>query len=199
MIAVTDISFCQSHRQMSSTSADTIVVLGLGYVGSRFALCARALLPGWRIVGTIRADEAKGEYVERLRSCGVEVQGSVDPQGKEYSPIELYKLLETATHIVATAPPLKTGENVGKDPFLPCIRHMAAQGHMEKLRWAAYLSTTSVYGNRDGAWVDETTAPKPSLKRGKGRLACEQQWLSSGLPAHVFRLPGIYGPLRGPQ
>jgi hypothetical protein len=55
-----------------------------------------------------------------------------------------------------------------------------------------------VYGNHDGAWVDETTPTQPTLKRGVLRVDAERTWRATGLPIHIFRLPGIYGPGRGP-
>lgn len=63
--------------------------------------------------------------------------------------------------------------------------------------WSGYLSATSVYGDTKGAFVSEFSEALPSSKRGKGRLRAENEWFSTGLPMHVFRLPGIYGPDRG--
>ena len=63
-----------------------------------------------------------------------------------------------------------------------------------------YLSTTGVYGDRAGGWVDETSALNPSTERGRRRLAAENEWRAlwddHGVPVHVFRLAGIYGPGR---
>ena len=65
------------------------------------------------------------------------------------------------------------------------------------MQWAGYLSTTGVYGNQHGQWVDESTSPTADLlPRSQARLQCEQDWLTSGWPVQVFRLPGIYGPGR---
>ena len=61
------------------------------------------------------------------------------------------------------------------------------------------MSTTGVYGDFDGAWVDEMTPLNPTTKRGQLRKAAEEDWSSvAGLPLHIFRLAGIYGPGRGP-
>ena len=69
-----------------------------------------------------------------------------------------------------------------------------------RLEWAGYLSTTGVYGNQNGNWIDETAPTTPSNRRGSLRLKAEQQWQSlffqDGLPLHIFRLAGIYGPGR---
>ena len=68
-----------------------------------------------------------------------------------------------------------------------------------RLEWAGYLSTTGVYGNHDGGWVDEDTPLTPSTRRGKWRVAAEAEWQAiPDLPLHIFRLAGIYGPGRGP-
>ena len=68
--------------------------------------------------------------------------------------------------------------------------------------WLGYLSTTGVYGNRDGGWVDETMEPTPMQPRSRERVETEKAWQASatalGLPLAIFRLPGIYGPGRSP-
>ncbi len=68
------------------------------------------------------------------------------------------------------------------------------------LRWAGYLSSTSVYGDREGGWVDEDSELRPNSKRGSRREKAEAQWVSlhkdEGFPVHIFRLAGIYGPGR---
>jgi nucleoside-diphosphate-sugar epimerase len=61
-----------------------------------------------------------------------------------------------------------------------------------------YLSTTGVYGNTDGAWVDETAATPALPGRSLARLKAEDAWRASGLPVQIFRLPAIYGPERTP-
>ncbi|MEM1066115.1 MAG: SDR family oxidoreductase, partial [Pseudomonadota bacterium] len=70
------------------------------------------------------------------------------------------------------------------------------------LEWVGYLSTTGVYGDHGGGWVDEHTALTPATKRGEMRRVAEAAWqalaVETGLPLHIFRLAGIYGPGRGP-
>lgn len=101
--------------------------------------------------------------------------------------------LARADHVLVSAGPGNQG-----DPSLPLLRD-ALSAQASTLRWVGYLSTTGVYGDHDGAWVDETTPLTPSTKRGKARVAAEQDWQSiPDLPLHIFRLAGIYGPGRGP-
>src|SRR3989338_5861714 len=83
----------------------------------------------------------------------------------------------------------------GGDPVL--LRY-GQQIAATPLHWVGYLSTTAVYGDHKGAWVDETTALTPGTARGAARVAAEQAWSALGLPLHIFRLAGIYGPGRGP-
>lgn len=64
--------------------------------------------------------------------------------------------------------------------------------------WVGYLSTTGVYGDHQGGWVDEATPLSPSTTRGQLRVEAEAAWQSLGLPLHIFRIAGIYGPGRGP-
>src|SRR4029079_13955960 len=64
------------------------------------------------------------------------------------------------------------------------------------LRWAGYFSTTGVYGDRGGDWVNESSPLKPTTARGERRLAAESAWRALDLPLHIFRLAGIYGPGR---
>ena len=67
------------------------------------------------------------------------------------------------------------------------------------LSWFGYLSTTSVYGNHDGQWVDEKTPVNPSSNRGLLRVNAENTWARiNDLPLHIFRLAGIYGAGRSP-
>jgi nucleoside-diphosphate-sugar epimerase len=78
--------------------------------------------------------------------------------------------------------------------------HADTLAALRSVRWIGYLSTTAVYGDHGGAWVDETTVPTPSGLRGVRRLAAEAAWLAfgkaHGVPCQIFRLAGIYGPGR---
>ena len=98
--------------------------------------------------------------------------------------------LADATHLVATAAPDESGD--------PVLDRWAAAIERSPLRWLGYLSTTGVYGNRDGDWVDESTPPAPGSDRSRRRVAAEQAWCRAGIGRSVdlFRLAGIYGPGR---
>ena len=101
--------------------------------------------------------------------------------------------LAPVTHILVSAAPGTSG-----DPILERIEHVRRD--LSRLEWIGYLSTVGVYGNHDGAWVDEETPPQPSSERGKRRLRAENDWHRFGqqhaVKVQVFRLPGIYGPGR---
>jgi nucleoside-diphosphate-sugar epimerase len=95
-----------------------------------------------------------------------------------------------ATHILATAAPSDRGD--------PVLARYGAQIAVGAASWMGYLSTTGVYGNRDGGWVDEDSAPAPQSPRAERRVEAEAAWRDFGGQAAVdiFRLAGIYGPGR---
>lgn len=101
--------------------------------------------------------------------------------------------LEDATHLLISAAP-----DEGGDPFLRHHNLSAAN----RLRGVAYLSTVGVYGNHDGAWVDETTTLQPESRRSVLRLEAEAAWEKicsvKDIPLSSHRLSGIYGPERNP-
>jgi nucleoside-diphosphate-sugar epimerase len=99
------------------------------------------------------------------------------------------KIPSDVTHLLISAPPDENGD--------PVLRDFAEQlQNLKHAQWAGYLSTTGVYGDKGGDWVDEETPLTPNTARGQRRLAAEQAWLKTGIPVHLFRLAGIYGPGR---
>jgi nucleoside-diphosphate-sugar epimerase len=157
------------------------VLLSFGHGYSARALARRLLLRGWRILGTTRdparADRLRAEGVTPLLWDGDDVAGA----------------LNEATHLLCSRAPAGPG-----DPVLARHRDAIAAA-APRLDWAGYLSTTGVYGDHQGRWVDEQTPLAPSTERGKRRVAAEAEWQAiPGLPLHIFRLAGIYGPGRGP-
>jgi len=150
-----------------------LLVFGLGYTGT--AIAARAAGAGWRVTATSR-DPA------RLRP----------PDGVALIPFtDAAPAVLAATHIVQTAAPAEDG-----DPAL--ARYTAEVAAAPDLRWAGYLSTTGVYGDRGGGWVDEDTPPRPGNDRGVRRIAAEDAWRAAcaRCAVDVFRVAGIYGPGR---
>ena len=95
---------------------------------------------------------------------------------------------------MSTAPP----EN-GKDPVIENYGYLFKK-NSERIKWAGYLSTTSVYGDKKGGWVTEDTVLEPNLERSISRVAAEKSWLRFGekfsIKTMIFRLAGIYGPGR---
>lgn len=161
----------------------TLFCFGLGYAAG---FLARALAAeGWRIAGTSRDAAA----CARLAAEGFDMH-LFSPDRPLAAPSAL---LGNATHLLSSVPPGAAG-----DPVLAA--HGADIAELRQLKWIGYLSTTGVYGDRGGAWVDEGSALTPSSERGRRRVAAEAEWLDlqrrHGLPVHVFRLAGIYGPGR---
>ena len=160
------------------------VLLSFGHGYSAQVLARRLMSQGWRVIGTTRSQEK----AEAIRATGAEAV--------IWPPDKTGPLLDLATHILISA-----GPEAGDDPVLMrCAGALGARG--DQFDWVGYLSTTGVYGDRGGDWVDETSLCTPTTKRGAWRLAAEREWLAYwseiGLPVHVFRLAGIYGPGRGP-
>lgn len=157
-----------------------LVVLGYGYSAEAFRRAARPA----SVVGTTRSVER----ADALHRWGVRsVITDVGP-----SPT-LSEALREATHVLVSAAPTADG-----DPFLQLYERDIA--HAPDLSWVGYLSTVGVYGDHDGAVVDERTACRPTADRGVWRLEAEAAWMALGrrigVPASVFRLAGIYGPGR---
>ncbi|UWQ53840.1 SDR family oxidoreductase [Leisingera caerulea] len=149
----------------------TLLCLGFGYTAR--ALAPRLLASGWRVIGTSREPVA-ADGVEMITWPGQDVP------------------LDGVTHILNSI-----GPNAEGDPVLAALGDRIAAA--PDLEWVGYLSTTAVYGHHDGAWVDEDTPVTPSSQRGDWRALAEAQWQAiPGLPLHIFRLAGIYGPGRGP-
>lgn len=156
---------------------------GLGY--SARALADAVMAQGWRVAGSCRSTEKQAD----LRDAGIEA--FLFDRGQPLS--DSAAALSGTTHLLSSVPPDAAG-----DPVLD--HHRAEIAALPALQWAGYLSTTGVYGDRDGGWVDEFSDLRPSGERGRRRVAAEQGWLEllsrNQVPVHIFRLAGIYGPGR---
>jgi nucleoside-diphosphate-sugar epimerase len=158
---------------------ERLFCFGLGY--SAMALARRLKDEGWAIAGTTRS----GEKRAALQAEGIDAHLF----SRDHPLNDPNEALKGATHLLTSIAPDESG-----DPVLGCHIEELAAG--DRIAWVGYLGTTGVYGDRNGEWVDEADPPKPSLPRTQRRVAAEGHWLASGLPVHIFRLAGIYGPGR---
>lgn len=160
------------------TSTPTLLVFGAGYVGE--AAGREALSRGWRVYATSRRPERRQELAE----VGFV---PVDPADEE----ALSQAGVRASHILVTTPPDAQG-----CPGLTALSHLRAADAWPD--WIGYISSTSVYGDRQGGWAFEGDALNAATLEGARRVKAERDWLDSGrgmgLTVQIFRLPGFYGP-----
>ena len=176
-------------RPMTDSAADSpgrrkrLFCFGYGFCAA--ALGERLAREGWSLAGTCRGPERR----DALAHAGVEAA----PFDRETPLADAGRFLAGTTHLLLSVPPDARG-----DPVFD--RHGADIAAVPGLEWLGYLSTTGVYGDTGGAWVDETAPPAPTGERGRRRVAAERAWLalgeSRGFAMQVFRLAGIYGPGR---
>jgi nucleoside-diphosphate-sugar epimerase len=149
---------------------------GLGF--SALTLARAVMAQGFAVAGTCRS----AAKADQLRAEGIEAYLYGPDHALDASA------LRGTTHLLMSVPPDERGDAIALT-FEEEIKALS-------LSWAGYLSTTGVYGDRDGDWVDETSPLTPATARGQRRLLAEQQWQALDLPLHIFRLAGIYGPGR---
>ena len=149
--------------------------LGVGYTAK--ALIS-ALPDGLNLIGTSRNPAAWPQDL-KARVTGIPFQGRITEPLKQ--------ALLTAEIIIVSLPPRESG-----DPFLSALENELPR-LAPNARWVAYLSATSVYGDRAGQWAFEDELLNPATTRGRYRADAEIAWLETGLPVHIFRLAGIYG------
>ncbi len=168
-----------------TTSPKRLFCFGLGYTAQFLIEELRARNEGWSFTGTTRDLE---------KSRTLRKQGVTTFLFDDHTPlVDPRYALDGVTHILVSTPP-----DSRNDPVLQ--QHADDLARLNSVEWLAYLSTTGVYGNRDGNWVDETSQRQPTSIRGTRRMRAEDEWQAlarnSGLPLHIFRLAGIYGPGR---
>jgi nucleoside-diphosphate-sugar epimerase len=170
----------------SGTDGDAMKLFCFGMGYSARATVARMKPRFARVWGTTRSQD-KAAAIEALGAEPIVWAG-----GKPGA--ELAGALVQATHVLVSAAPGDDG-----DPVLNQCADILAEARPQAI---CYLSTVGVYGNHDGAWVDETSECRPVSERSKRRVAAEQAWLAfgreTGIPVSIVRLAGIYGPGRGP-
>lgn len=165
-----------------------LFAFGFGY--SAQELAPRLAGRGWTVAGTAR-DEAKRDA---LRAQGFEAA----PFSGDAPHPEVDRLLAGTTHLLHSIPPDRGDDGGHGDHVLTHYGDVLAK--LGTLEWIGYLSTVGVYGDQRGEWVSEDTPPKPNSARTEARVLAERAWLDfgaeTGVPVHIFRLAGIYGPGR---
>ncbi len=167
---------------------ERVLIVGCGDVGLR---AARALGAGRR--SRLLALTSSPERAPALRAAGIQpLLGNLD------APATLRRLAGVATRVLHLAPPPSTSSPSWADPRSEALWHSLARRSPPR-RWV-YGSTTGVYGDRQGAWVDETSAPQAGTPRAWRRVDAERSarrfGLNMGSPGVVLRIPGIYAPDR---
>ncbi len=155
----------------------TLLSFGHGYSAQALT---RLLGDDWRVIGTTRSPDKAAALMD----------SGVEP--RVWPGADMIPALDAATHVLISAAPDADG-----DPVLRELRAGIA-ARAARFDWVGYLSTTGVYGDHDGGWVTEDSPLAPATDRGRARVVAEAAWASLGLPLHIFRLAGIYGPGRGP-
>ena len=165
---------------MAAHQQPFLFCFGLGYTAQALGRVLAAA--GWRVAGTSRSAAGAAELE---RDGWTAVAFSRD---HTLAPA----CFAGATHILVSVPPDEAG-----DPVLQAMGEVIAD---QRPAWLGYLSTTGVYGDRGGGWVDESADLLPVGARGRRRVAAESAWRDlmrrRNTPVHLFRLAGIYGPGR---
>ena len=158
-----------------------LLIFGYGFTGQ--ALARRLMADGWRATAVVRSEATAA----KARGHGVAPVATEDRPG-------LVEALKTATAILITAPPTEAG-CPGLNTLIPALAEANAFPD-----WIGYLSTTGVYGDRDGRWVFEAGPLSARSVESARRVSAERDWRQvgrgMGLTVTAFRLPGIYGPGR---
>lgn len=150
-----------------------LFIFGLGFSARVIARAAQDR--GWRVSGTTRSGQ--GDGLDGITVHAFDRDHPLPAQA-----------LDGVTHVLSSVPPDHDG-----DPVLDLAGEALCRAAPA---WVGYLSTTGVYGDCQGDWVDEDAPLRADLDRSRRRVLAEQAWQGSGLPVQVFRLAGIYGPGR---
>lgn len=165
--------------------SNKLFCFGFGYTADYLVRALMASDEEWTFAGTTRDPEKRAH----LQARGI--KASLYDDDRPLANPD--KDLKGITHILISTPPDDHGgptfENHAKDIL-----------RIPTLKWIGYLSSTSVYGDRNGGWVTEESEVRPTSKRGSRRARAEAEWMSlfekEDAPIHLFRLSGIYGPNR---
>lgn len=162
---------------------------GLGYSARNLIRHLKQQDTGWQFSGTCRRFSKNSGPENPMPDVDTHIFDGNKPM------VTTAELLADVTHMLISIAPQ---DNIGD----PVLRHHGTKiSKLRNLKWLGYLSTTGIYGDRKGEWVDDETPPAPTSTRGQQRLEAEQAWLKifhdHDVPVHIFRLGSIYGPGRG--
>jgi nucleoside-diphosphate-sugar epimerase len=159
----------------------SVCIFGFGYTAEYLANALAA--QNFAISGTSRNPETRKKFA------------TLGYQMVDFTLAGVTSILQESTHVFITTPPNETTP----DPTFAFFSEVIVQS-CQHLSWVGYASSTGVYGDHAGGWVDESSPSLDVGAQGKARLAAESAWLacakSYDLPLHIFRLSGIYGPQR---
>lgn len=183
----------------------SLFCFGLGYTSLGLAETLRRA--GWRVAGTCRS----AERARALEAAGIPAFVWC-PDEKKFLGDDGAAALRDATHVLVSVPPTEreiSREHNREEPFsmdpvladAACVAALERSGaETNEIAWLAYLSSTGVYGDHAGKFVDETSPCAPTTAKTRARLDAEQSWAAFatalGFPLRVFRLGGVYGPRR---
>ncbi len=172
---------------MAEFEQEHLFCFGLGFTASK--LCEALRADGWQTSGTVRSMRRRRQI--RAHHDKVHLFSPTKPLSS------LEEVLTDVTHLLVSVRPLAPEETLTNmlDPILN-LHADDLLNHADSLQWVGYLSSTVVYGDHSGKWVDESSELRTKQDRGLRRIEAERRWLTLwkefGLPVHVFRLSGIY-------
>eukprot|EP01040_Poterioochromonas_malhamensis_P002190 gene2190-2331_t len=182
----------KSALRMSQSESEQrkLFIFGLGYVGTSFARYMKN--KGWSVCGTCtnvnKAIELRNEGIKTFLFDEVTLsRGQTD----------VSEDILSSDCVLSTIPPILPNRDLVLEAHSDDLRQAVFK---RNLKWIGYLSSTGVYGDCGGAWVKEDRPLKPENEKTRARADVENYWsqlhLRGGLPVHIFRLAGIYGPGR---
>jgi nucleoside-diphosphate-sugar epimerase len=165
---------------------NTLLCLGFGYSAQHYVALHGARFD--RIIGTTRSAANAAELAGRR--FGGRTAEMIVFDGEVAEPTLVEAVGQASVLLVSISPA------DGVDPTLARLKDAVAAA--PQLASVVYLSTIAVYGNHDGAWIDEETPLTPALTRAQDRIEAERAWqalgAARGLPVSIIRIAGIYGP-----
>ena len=154
----------------NNATKNKLLIFGYGYVASALS----ESLDNFTIVATSRSGK-KSDFVKII----------------DFEAGTVARELKDTTHILSTIAP----DNSSRDPVIGNFKEIISKAN--KLKYIGYISATSVYGDHEGKWVDETSKLHLTSKRGENRYEAEKAWQKAadekGIPLIIFRIAGIYG------